>query len=297
MGPLDFTQTQSSFCFFVVFLVIYLLTLIENFLIILTTLVDPALHCPVYFFLQNLSFVHIFNLVTVPKMLMNLVSKNKDIYCSGDMTHTNFFFFGITESFLLSAMAYNRYVARCDPLHYTTIMNKKFFKKLAVTSWFSGIPVGSLQTTWLFSFPFCRCNELNHFFCDAPTILEFVYADSYLFEMFALIASTILTFPPFLIILFSYVHIISTILKMPTAIGRPKIFSTCSSHLIVVTLFYGMASFTYLPPKSIYSTNTKKLLSLSYTVFTPMLNPIIYSLRNNEVKGTLKGILNKRNVF
>ncbi|XP_043383283.1 olfactory receptor 10A2 [Chelonia mydas] len=287
---------RSTFCFFVVFLVIYLLTLIENFLIILTTLVDPALHCPMYFFLQNLSFVHIFNLVTVPKMLMNLVSKNKDIYCSGDMTHTNFFFFGITESFLLSAMAYNRYVARCDPLHYTTIMNKKFFKKLAVTSWFSGIPVGSLQTTWLFSFPFCRSNELNHFFCDAPTILEFVYADSYLFEI-SLIASTILTFPPFLIILFSYVHIISTILKMPTAIGRPKIFSTCSSHLIVVTLFYGMASFTYLPPKSIYSTNTKKLLSLSYTVFTPMLNPIIYSLRNNEVKGTLKGILNKRNVF
>ncbi|XP_063158210.1 olfactory receptor 10A4-like [Candoia aspera] len=278
---------------FVIFLFLYAITLSGNVLIILVTTMDPALHSPMYFFLRNLSSLEIcFNLVIVPKMLSNFLMEKKTISYLGCATQMYFFFFfGAAECCLLAAMAYDRYVAISNPLRYPEIMNRKVCFQLAAASWFSGFPVSTVQTTWIFSLPFCGPNTVNHFFCDSPPVLELACADTYMFEIEALTATVLFIILPFILILLTYVHIIVTILRMPSAEGRQKAFSTCSSHLLVVTLFYGTATSTYFNPKSKYSPDTKKILSLSYTVITPMLNPIIYSLRNKEVKGAMKRTL------
>uniref|UniRef100_A0A8C3SI07 Olfactory receptor n=1 Tax=Chelydra serpentina TaxID=8475 RepID=A0A8C3SI07_CHESE len=281
---------------FLIFLGVYTITLTGNMLIILVTSVDPALHSPMYFFLRNLASLEIgFTLVIVPKMLVNLLVENKIISFAGCASQLYFFFFfGTAECCLLTAMAYDRYVAICNPLRYPDIMNRRVCFQLAVVSWFSGFPVATVQMMWIFSLPFCGPNQVNHFFCDAPPMLELACADTSLFEIEALTATVLFVMFPFLLILVSYMRIITTILRMPSEEGRRKAFSTCSSHLVVVTLFYGTASSTYFRPKSSYSPDTKKLISLSYTVITPMLNPIIYSLRNKEVKGALRRTLGRK---
>ncbi|XP_004647927.1 olfactory receptor 10A5-like [Octodon degus] len=281
------TKIQSLL--FLVFLFIYLVTLMGNSLIILVTLADPMLHSPMYFFLRNLSFLEIgFNLVIVPKMLRTLLVQDTTISFLGCATQMYFFFFfGVAECFLLATMAYDRYVAICSPLHYPVLMNQRTCTKLAVASWFPGFPVATVQTTWLFSFPFCATNKVNHFFCDSPPVLKLVCADTALFEIYAIVGTILVVMIPCLLILCSYSRIAAAILKIPSARGKRKAFSTCSSHLLVVSLFYVSSSLTYFRPKSNNSPESKKLLSLSYTVVTPMLNPIIYSLRNNEVKNAL----------
>ncbi|MBZ3875329.1 Olfactory receptor 10A2 [Sciurus carolinensis] len=265
------TEIQSLL--FLTFLTIYLVTLMGNSLIILVTLADPMLHSPMYFFLRNLSFLEIgFNLVIVPKMLGTLIARDTTISFTGCAAQMYFFFFfGVAECFLLATMAYDRYVAICSPLHYPVLMNQRTRAKLAAASWFPGFPVATVQTTWLFSFPFCATNKVNHFFCDSPPVLRLVCADTARFEIYA---------------------IVGTIL-IPSAKGKHKAFSTCSSHLLVVSLFYVSLSLTYFRPKSSNSPESKKLLSLSYTVVTPVLNPIIYSLRNNEVKNALSRTFHK----
>ncbi|XP_004613706.2 olfactory receptor 10A5-like [Sorex araneus] len=274
---------------FLTFLIIYMITLTGNSLIILVTLADPALHSPMYFFLRNLSFLEVgFNLVIVPKMLATLLAGDTSISFFGCVTQMYFFFFfGVAECFLLATMAYDRYVAICNPLHYPVIMNHKTCTKLAVASWFPGLPVATVQTTWLFSFPFCGTNKVNHFFCDSPPVLKLVCADTALFEIYAIVGTVLVVMIPCLLILCSYIRIAAAILKIPSAKGKHKAFSTCSSHLLVVSIFYVSLSLTYFRPKSNNSPESKKMLSLSYTVVTPMLNPIIYSLRNNEVKNAL----------
>ncbi|XP_012789298.2 olfactory receptor 10A5 [Sorex araneus] len=274
---------------FLIFLIIYLITLTGNSLIILVTLADPTLHSPMYFFLRNLSFLEIgFNLVIVPKMLTTLLARDTSISFIGCATQMYFFFFfGVAECVLLATMAYDRYVAICNPLHYPVIMNHKTCTKLAVASWFPGLPVATVQTTWLFSFPFCGTNKVNHFFCDSPPVLKLVCADTALFEIYAIVGTILVVMIPCLLILCSYTRIAAAILKIPSTKGKHKAFSTCSSHLLVVSLFYVSSSLTYFRPKSNNSPESKKMLSLSYTVVTPMLNPIIYSLRNNEVKNAL----------
>ncbi|VCW69466.1 unnamed protein product [Gulo gulo] len=256
---------------FLLFLTIYLVTLMGNVLIILVTTADSALQNPMYFFLRNLSFLEIgFNLVIVPKMLGTLIIQDTTISFLGCATQMYFFFFfGAAECCLLATMAYDRYVAICDPLRYPIIMSRRACAQLAAASWFSGFPVATVQTTWIFSFPFCGPNRVNHFFCDSPPVIALV------------------------LILGSYVRILSTIFRMPSAEGKRKAFSTCSSHLLVVSLFYSTAILTYFRPRSSTSPEGKKLLSLSYTVVTPMLNPIIYSLRNNEVKAALKRVIHR----
>ncbi|XP_014383249.1 olfactory receptor 10A7-like [Alligator sinensis] len=290
---------QLQLLIFLVLLVMYIISLMGNILIIFITIVDPALSSPMYFFLRNLSFLDIcFTTVVVPKLLANLLSKNKSISFSGCKVQMFFFFFfGTVECFLLAAMAYDRYVAIHNPLRYTLVMNRRMCTQIILASWISGIPVGTMQTSWLFSFPFCGPSEVHHFFCDGPPVLELVCADTYLFEMYSLTATIIIILSPFVLILASYTCIIYTVMKMKSAEGRHKAFSTCSSHLIVVTLMYGTGSLTYIRPKSSYSPDTKRFLSLSYTVITPMLNPLIYSLRNNEVKGTLRRILDRKISF
>ncbi|XP_012311826.3 olfactory receptor 10A5 [Aotus nancymaae] len=281
------TEIQSLL--FLTFLTIYLVTLMGNSLIILVTLADPMLHSPMYFFLRNLSFLEIgFNLVIVPKMLGTLLAQDTTISFLGCATQMYFFFFfGVAECFLLATMAYDRYVAICSPLHYPVIMNQRTRAKLAAASWFPGFPVATVQTTWLFSFPFCGTNKVNHFFCDSPPVLRLVCADTALFEIYAIVGTILVVMVPCLLILCSYTCIAAAMFKIPSAKGKRKAFSTCSSHLLVVSLFYISSSLTYFRPKSNNSPDSKKLLSLSYSVVTPMLNPIIYSLRNSEVKNSL----------
>ncbi|XP_006885680.1 PREDICTED: olfactory receptor 10A5-like [Elephantulus edwardii] len=287
------TEIQSLL--FMTFLIIYLVTLMGNSLIILVTLADTMLHSPMYFFLRNLSFVEIgFNLVVVPKMLGTLVAQDTTISFLGCATQMYFFFFfGVAECFLLATMAYDRYVAICNPLHYPVIMNQMTCAKLAAVSWFPGFPVATVQTTWLFSFPFCGNNKVNHFFCDSPPVLRLVCANTALFEIYAIIGTILVVMTPCTLILCSYTRIAAAILKIPSAKGKRKAFSTCSSHLLVVSLFYVSLSLTYFRPKSNNSPESKKLLSLSYTIATPMLNPIIYSLRNKEVKNALSRTFRK----
>jgi olfactory receptor len=171
-------------------------------------------------------------------------------------------------------------------------MNQRTCAKLAAASWFPGFPVATVQTTWLFSFPFCN-NKVNHFFCDSPPVLRLVCADTALFEIYAIVGTIVLVMLPCLLIMCSYTRIAVVIFKIPSAKGKHKAFSTCGSHLLVVSLFYISTSLTYIRPKSNNSPESKKLLSLSYTVVTPMLNPIIYSLRNNEVKNALRRTFHK----
>ncbi|XP_058415201.1 olfactory receptor 10A7-like [Diceros bicornis minor] len=280
---------------FVLFLVIYMVTLSGNFLIVTVTSVDPALHTCMYFFLQNLSLLEVcFTLVMVPKMLVGLVSARKIISfvaCGTQMYF--FFFFSSSECFLLSMMAYDRFVAICNPLRYSVIMSRSLCWWMAIVSWMSGVPVSMLQTAWMMALSFCGPNTIDHFFCDGPPVLKLVTQDTTMYEMQALASTLLFIMFPFSLILFSYTRIIATILRMPSATGQQKAFSTCSSHLIVVSLLYGTASLTYLRPKSHQSPDSKKLVSLSYTVITPMLNPFIYNLRNNEVKGAVKRTISR----
>nr|XP_023406667.1 olfactory receptor 10A2-like [Loxodonta africana] len=287
------TEIQSLL--FMTFLIVYLITLLGNSFIIMVTLTDSMPHNPMYFFLRNLSFLEIgFNLVIVPKMLGTLLAQDTTISFLGCATQMSFFFFfGVGECALLATMAYDRYVAICNPLHYPIIMNQRTCANMVAASWFPGFPAGIVQTMWLFSFPFCGTNKVNHFFCDSPTVLRLVCANTAMFEIYAIIRTILFVMIPCMLILCSYTHIAAAILKIPSAKGKRKAFSTCSSHLLVVSLFCVSLSITYFQPKSNNSPNSKKLLSLSYTVVTSMLNPIIYSLRNNEVKNALSWSFHK----
>ncbi|XP_077170189.1 olfactory receptor 10A5-like [Paroedura picta] len=274
---------------FVLLSAVYAITVIGNCLVILIIWTDITLHTPMYFFLRILSFLEICYIsVTLPKMLHNLVSEDKSISISGCATQMYFILFlGTVECFLLASMAYDRCIAICFPLHYIVLMSKEVCIYLALASWMGGILIPLVNTTWTFSLPYCGSNKINHFFCDFPPILKLACADTSLNETVMLVSSFVITLIPFIFILASYTCIVDTVLRMPSSESRHKAFSTCSSHLIMVTLFYGSASFMYLHPKSSYSLERDKCLSLLYTVITPMLNPVIYSLRNTELKKSL----------
>uniref|UniRef100_A0A452HNL4 Olfactory receptor n=1 Tax=Gopherus agassizii TaxID=38772 RepID=A0A452HNL4_9SAUR len=254
---------SCSIYFFRVFLVTYIVTLAGNLLIIVLTLADPALHTPMYFFLRNLSFLEMcYTSVNVPKMLRNLLSGDKTISFIGCAMQTYFtFFLGGSECFLLVSMAYDRYVAICKPLHYPVVMNRKVSTGLAAGSWLSGLLMSFGHTSTIFILPFCR-SEINHFFCDIPPLLKLACGDTSRNDMAVFIMASFFAIFPFMLILMSYVCIISTILRLPSRAGRRKSFSTCSSHLMVVTLFYGSACIMYLKPNSSYSPDTDKFLSL-----------------------------------
>ncbi|XP_062951094.1 olfactory receptor 10AG1-like [Cynocephalus volans] len=286
-----------KFCRFLfgVFLVMYVIILLGNGIIILVTRIEPTLQTPMYFFISNFSFLEIcYVSVTLPRMLMDLWTQEGDISLVACATQMCFaLMLGVTESLLLAVMAYDRYVAICNPLHYSLVMNHKACIQLVVGSWISGIPVQIGQTCQIFSLPFCDSNQINHFFCDIPPMLKLACGDIFMNEMVVYIFAVLLITVPFMFILGSYTRIISTILKLPSNTGWSKAFSTCSSHLIVVVLFYGSATITYLKAKSIQYEGTDKLLSLFYTILIPMFNPMIYSLRNKDVTQALKKLLPK----
>ncbi|CAM9815157.1 unnamed protein product [Bubo scandiacus] len=274
---------------FVVLLSLYILTLMANTMIALIINCDNTLHTPMYFFLTQLSCLDICYLsVIVPKMLENLMVGTIGISRTGCAVQMFFFlFFGVAECFLLAAMSFDRYVAICYPLHYTIIMNSRVCKGLVAGTYICGTAVGLVHTIITFSLPFCGL-AINHFFCEIQPLLELLCGNTSPSEIQVIVVAVFAIVGPFLLIIYSYIHIISTILKISSTESQQKAFSTCSSHLLVVTLFYGTASSMYLRPKSSYSASVDKLLSLSYSVVTPLLNPIIYCLRNKEVKGALR---------
>ncbi|XP_069409442.1 olfactory receptor 10AG1-like [Ovis canadensis] len=282
---------------FGVFLIMYTIILMGNSLIIIITKMDPSLQTPMYFFLGNFSSLEIcYVSVTVPRLLIDLCSQNRNIpflACAAQMYF--FLVFGATECLLLTSMAYDRYVAICNPLLYPLLMNSKLCVQLAAGCWVSGVPVHVVLTFQIFSLPFCGSNQLNHFFCDVPPVLKLACGDTLLTETLVYVVAVLVVTVPFMLILGSYVRIIETILKLPSATGRAKAFSTCSSHLMVVALFFGSGLITYLRPKSSHSIGMDKFLSLFYTIVTPMFNPMIYCLRNKEVMVALRKIFTEMN--
>ncbi|XP_029436596.1 olfactory receptor 10A4-like [Rhinatrema bivittatum] len=275
---------------FALFLVIYVMTLLGNTIIILIATVDTQLYTPMYFFLRNLSFLELCYIsTTVPKMLVNFLVKDRSLSLIGCAVQLYFFsFLGTTDCFLLAVMAYDRYIAISSPLHYTVIMRWKLCIELAATSWIIGILVAFGQTIFIFSLPFCGSNVINHFFCDFPPLLKLACGDTYGNEVTIFLAGVFVLLMPCLLILFSYAQILATILRIRSAVGRQKAFSTCASHLTSVSLFFGTALFMYLRPKSSHSAESDKILSLLYCVITPLLNPAIYTLKNKEVKRALR---------
>ncbi|XP_075815495.1 olfactory receptor 10AG1-like [Microtus pennsylvanicus] len=281
---------------FVVFLIMYLIIVMSNSFIIIITRTDPSLQTPMYFFLGNFSFLEIcYVSVILPRLLTSLYRQDRSISIIACATQMYLFLcLGATECLILTVMAYDRYVAICNPLLYSVIMNNSFCIQLATGCWVFGVPVHIGFTYWIFSLPFCGSNQLNHFFCDVPPVVSLACGDTLMLEVVIYVIALLVVTVPFMLILVSYVKIISTILKLPSATGRAKAFSTCSSHLIIVALFFGSGIITYLRPKSSYSAVTDKFLSLFYTVLTPMFNPIIYCLRNKDVMIALKKFLLRR---
>ncbi|KFV41474.1 Olfactory receptor 10A7, partial [Tyto alba] len=277
---------------FFTFCLIYTITIIGNLTIIMVT-VHPTLRMPMYFFLWVLSVLDISTAsIVVPKMLVNFLSEDRSISYMGCATQLYcVIFLGATECYLLAVMAYDRYVAICDPLRYSTIMNSRVCHSLVLLSCCSGNVVSVVQTVWVFKLPFCGPKKINYFFCDIPPLIMLSCADTSLYEKQIITAMVLVIFTPFCLILVSYVCIISSILKISSTDGRYKTFSTCSSHLTVVILYYASGTLVYLRPKYSNSQDTKKVLALIYTTIIPSLNPLIYSLRNKEVKGILIKII------
>ncbi|XP_030048382.1 olfactory receptor 2D3-like [Microcaecilia unicolor] len=275
---------------FLVFLIIYMLTLLGNILIIAITRMDSRLHTPMYFFLSNLSFLEIcYSSAIVPKSLVHFMTDRKTISfpeCATQMYIS--LSLGETECLLLGVMAYDRYVAICHPLRYTIIMNKKGCFTMAGASWTGGFLMSLIDSVFTLRLPYCGPNKINHFLCEIPVLLRLACADTQITELVVFVVAVIILLIPFFLILISYIHIIATVLKIRSAEGRYKVFSTCASHLLVVSLFYGIIIFMYMRPKSSHSQDDDKRISVFYLVVTPMLNPMIYTLRNKEVKGALR---------
>ncbi|XP_004439280.2 PREDICTED: olfactory receptor 10A7-like [Ceratotherium simum simum] len=271
------------------FLAVLLLALLGNALLVLLTALDPALRAPMYFLLRQLALVEIcFSLDIVPRLLVTLLRPGRGVSPAGCALQLLLLLSCVTsECFLLTAMAWDRYVAICRPLRYGAIMSPRLCRLLAATCWLGGVPVSLVFTIWLFHFPFCGPRGIRHFLCDIAPLLSLVCGDTRVFEANALAATVLVIMVPFCLVAASYIGVLATVLQMPSATGRHKALSTCASHLIVVVLFYGTTGVIHLRPKASYSPESKQVVSLSYTLVTPMLNPLIYSLRNKEVKAAL----------
>ncbi|XP_053153190.1 olfactory receptor 1J4-like [Hemicordylus capensis] len=288
------SSPEFQILLFPIFLSLYLLSLLGNLVIILLIYSNSNLfHTPMYFFLSHLSLADIgFSSNTVPKMLQILVSQINTISYSGCLAQMFFFVvFCTTDNFLLACMAYDRYMAICRPLRYTTIMSYRRCLMLAAVSWLLSFSQGLLYVFTLSRFSFCGSREIPHFFCDLHPLLKLSCSDTSSAEMLLIIEGTATMLGPLVLILLSYMFIVSKVFKVPSASGKYKAFSTCSAHLTTVALFYGTLIGTYIRPSSTYSGSRLKVASIFYTVITPTLNPFIYSLRNSEMHGALKRLV------
>ncbi|KAM6174588.1 olfactory receptor 1468-like [Erethizon dorsatum] len=286
-------QPQHQHLFYALFLAMYLTTILGNLLIIILVRLDSHLHTPMYSFLSNLSFSDLcFSSVTMPKLLKNMQSQVPSIPYAGCLAQMYFFLlFGDLESFLLVAMAYDRYVAICFPLHYSSIISPKLCVCLVMLSWALTTFHALLHTLLMARLSFCGDSVIPHFFCDMSALLKLACSDTSINELVILVTGGIILVIPFLLIIVSYAKIVSSILKVPSARHIRKAFSTCGSHLSVVSLFYGTIIGLYLCPSANNSTVKETVMALMYTVVTPMLNPFIYSLRNRDMKGALGRII------
>ncbi|KAG8584032.1 hypothetical protein GDO81_008647, partial [Engystomops pustulosus] len=278
---------------FALFLIMYLITLSGNVLLIVGVWINERLQTPMYFFLSNLSIIDIcFSSTIVPRILMNTVSTDRSISLVGCALQMYFHMaLGAAECVILAVMAYDRFVAICRPLHYLTIISKKMCIGLASIAWSAGFGGASIHVTLTFQLPFCKSHHVNHFFCEMPPFFKLSCKDTQLNEIVMYIAAQIIILFAFFLTFISYVRIISTILKIISTQGRDKAFSTCASHLLVVSMYFGPSIFMYLKPRSAQSPEIDKVMSLVYTAVTPMLNPIIYSMRNKDVTDTIKSKL------
>ncbi|XP_068930711.1 olfactory receptor 5p57-like [Petaurus breviceps papuanus] len=284
---------------FVMFLGVYAVTLVGNLSIIILIRMSSQLHTPMYLFLSNLAFVDLgFSSSVTPLMLTNFLADKISIPLGGCVAQFCFAAtFGSAECFLLAVMAYDRYVAICNPLLYSTNMSTAVCTLLLTTSYLCSCINAWIFTGCLLNRSFCGPNKINHFFCDYSPLLKLsTYQDDLAEILPALSGGSVLVITV-LIIIISYVYILFSVLKINSAEGRSKAFSTCTSHLTAVTLFYGTLTFIYMMPKSSYSTDENKVVSVFYTVMIPMLNPLIYSLRNNEVKGALRKLISRKHLF
>nr|XP_012617209.1 olfactory receptor 7D4-like [Microcebus murinus] len=274
---------------FGLFLSMYLVTVLGNLLIILAVSSDSRLHTPMYFFLSNLSFVDIcFTSTTVPKMLVNIDTHSKDISYMGCLTQMYFFMiFGGLDNFLLTVMAFDRFVAICHPLHYTVIMNPSLCALLVLMSWVIMSLVALVHVLLIMRLTFSLETEIPHFFCELAQVLEVASSDTFINNICLYLSAVLLGVFPLTGILYSYSKIVSSLMRVSSTANKYKAFSTCGSHLCVVCLFYGTGLGVYLSSAMTPSSQSSAIASVMYTVVTPMLNPFIYSLRNKDVKGAL----------
>ncbi|EDL25496.1 olfactory receptor family 8 subfamily G member 2B [Mus musculus] len=289
------TKPELQLPLFLLFLGIYLVTVLGNLGMIILIVLSSGLHTPMYFFLSSLSFIDLcHSTVITPKMLLNFLLEENIISYPECMTQLYFFsLFAIAECHMLAVMAYDRYVAICNPLLYKVVMSHHVCFWFTVGVYTLGILGSSVHTGLMLKLFFCKTNKINHYFCDLFPLLELSCSSIYINELLVLFLSALNILTPALTILMSYILIIVSILRIRSTEGRSKAFSTCSSHISAVALFYGSAAFTYLQPSSVSSMNQGKVSSVFYTTVVPMLNPLIYSLRNKDVKSSIKKILNR----
>ncbi|XP_034352259.1 olfactory receptor 5D18-like [Arvicanthis niloticus] len=291
LGFSDYPEIEVPL--FLVFLTIYTITVVGNIGIIVIIRINPKLHTPMYFFLSHLSFVDFcYSSIIAPKMLVNLFVKDKTISFLECIVQYFFFaVFVVTESILLVVMAYDRFVAICRPLLYTVAMSQKLCLSLVVGSYAWGLTCSLTMTCSVVQLSFGGLNTIDHFFCEFSSLLVLSHSDTHVNQILLFSLSTTNALSTLLIILLSYAFILVTILKMQSSRGRQKAFSTCASHLTTITIFYGTIFFLYSVPNSSNSQLTFKVASLFYTLVIPMLNPLIYSLRNKDVKNTIRKIM------
>ncbi|XP_030042309.1 olfactory receptor 13F1-like [Microcaecilia unicolor] len=297
LGFSEFLELQLSL--FILFSFLYLMALLGNLLVICVVCADRHLHSPMYFFLSNLSVLDIFSMtITVPKLLAILLTQSNTISFTACILQMYCYMSCVEiEYLLLTAMAYDRYVAICDPLRYPIIMNKRICVLLAAVSWITGFLVPLPHTITVSEFSFCDFNVINHFFCEITAVLKLSCTDISVIQTMNFIMSPFTAFTPFLLTLISYVFIISTILKIRSGEGKSKAFSTCSSHLTVIALLYGTIMGVYLQPESGDSVKSNKLPSAMYIVTPPLLNPLIYSLRSKELNVALKRVISRKSML
>ncbi|XP_062999353.1 olfactory receptor 2K2-like [Elgaria multicarinata webbii] len=286
---------QLEIVLFAVVSVVYGVTLLGNVSLLLLTCLDSRLHTPMYFFLGNLAFLNVcYTSAVVPKMLINFLAARKTIsyhLCAAQVYIT--LFLGAAECLLLLVMAFDRYVAICNPLHYVTTMNKSTCLSLALGAWVGSFLMAVVPSLTM-NQSLCG-STIDHLFCEAPVLLQLACPgdDTSVNKTMMVAGGTFTLLVPFVLILLSYVHIIVAVLRISSADGKRKAFSTCSAHITVVTIYYGSGMFMYMRPKASYSAEKDKLISLFYSVINPMLNPIIYSLRNNDVNEALRKVLGR----
>ncbi|XP_049986469.1 olfactory receptor 8B3-like [Alexandromys fortis] len=283
---------------FFLFLAMYLVTALGNLCLIILTVLNSHLHTPMYFFLFNLSFIDIcYCSVFTPQMLMNFMLKKNVISYIRCMTQLYFFiFFVVSECYVLTSMAYDRYMAICNPLLYNVVMSPKLCLNLMFGSYFIAFSTAVVHTSCMLRLTFCDANIINHYFCDIPPLLQLSCTSTYVNELMLFVVGSINIIVPSVTIFVSYGFILSSIFHISSSEGRSKAFSTCSSHILAVSLFFGSAVLVYFKPSSTESMNEGKIYSVFYTNVVPMMNPLIYSLRNKDIKVALRKTLSSRNI-